>query len=263
MSFANSVLPPASSLLVLWDIDHTLLDAGDAGYDAYATAFRAATGIELAKPWRFDGRTELAAATETLTEHDLPTDAELVQRLCDAIVAVHVESAGRFAGRSRVLPGIKPALASLAELEGVHQSVLTGNLPQVAAIKVAALNLDKYLDLRIGAYGSDAPERHALAPFAFARAARLLGLSFTGRNTAIIGDTPRDIHAARAVGALSIAVATGAHSAAQLEAAGADVTFADLSDTAALLHVLRDRHPSQAPVGGCPAARIAGIAGAG
>lgn len=47
-------------LLVLWDIDHTLLDVGEAGRDAYAVAFHATTGQPLLEPWQFDGRTELA-----------------------------------------------------------------------------------------------------------------------------------------------------------------------------------------------------------
>jgi phosphoglycolate phosphatase-like HAD superfamily hydrolase len=240
MHSTSSAEPPAPSLLVLWDIDHTLLDTGGVGHDAYATAFRAATGVTLSEQWRFDGRTERAAAAEALTEHGLPSDGEPTQRLFDAIVTVHTEMAHRFAAHGRILPGARQALAALARLDHirVYQSVLTGNLREVAAIKLAAFNLDQAVDLRIGAYGSDAVERTALAPFAFERAAQVLGLGFTGRNTVVIGDTPRDIDAARTAGALSIGVATGHHSTADLDAAGADVVFPDLSDAASLLDVL-------------------------
>lgn len=223
------------SLLVLWDIDHTLIDTGGVGRDAYAAAFHEATGVELAEHWRFDGRTELAAAIDALTEHGLPAETEQIERLCESIIAVHAAMADQFAIHGRVLPGIARALASLTELGYVRQSVLTGNLREVAAIKLKALGLDQSVDLRIGAYGSDAVERAALAPFAFERAARVLGLEITGGNTAIIGDTPRDIEAARAVGALAIGVATGRHSTAELQAVGADIVFADLSDTSTLL----------------------------
>ena len=225
-------------LLVLWDIDHTLIDTGGVGREAYAAAFRAATGVELAEHWRFDGRTELAAAIDALAEHGLPVETERIERLCESIIAVHAAVADRFTLCGQVLPGIEQALAALAELGYVHQSVLTGNLREVAAIKLKALGLERSLDPRIGAYGSDAVERAALAPFAFERVKRVLGLEITGHNTAIIGDTPRDIEAARAVGALAIGVATGHHSTADLEAVGADVVFADLSDTAALLDEL-------------------------
>ena len=234
----NRITIPSPSLLVLWDIDHTMIDTGSVGRDAYAIAFRTATGIELADQWRFDGRTELAAATDALTEHGLAPETEIIQRLCDAIAAVHAVMADQFALHGKVLPGISQALASLADLDHVHQSVLTGNLREVAAIKLAACGLDQSVDMRIGAYGSDAVERTALARYAFERAARVLGLDIDGRNTAIIGDTPRDIETARAAGALSIGVATGRHSTAELKATGADVVFSDLSDTAALLNVL-------------------------
>ena len=226
------------SLLVLWDIDHTLIDTGGVGRDAYAAAFHEATGVTLAEDWRFDGRTELAAAVDALTEHGLSAETKQIERLCESIVAVHVAMADQFALHGHVLPGIEQALATLAEFDYVHQSVLTGNLREVAAIKLKALGLDQAVDMQIGAYGSDAVERSALAPFAFERAARLLGLEITGRNTAIIGDTPRDIEAAHAVGALAIGVATGHHSTADLKAVGADVVFADLSDTSALLDEL-------------------------
>ncbi len=232
---SKGTAPSTGPLLVLWDIDHTLIDTGGVGRDAYAAAFRDATGVELAEHWRFDGRTELAAAVDALTEHGLPAGTEQIERLCESIIAVHAARAEQFAVRGRVLPGVGQALASLAGLGYVRQSVLTGNLREVAAIKLEALGLERSVDLRIGAFGSDAVERAALAPFAFERAARVLGLEIDGRNTAIIGDTPRDIEAARAVGALAVGVATGRHSAADLEAAGADLAFTDLSDTAALL----------------------------
>lgn len=231
---------PPPKLLVLWDIDHTLLETGGIGRDAYATAFGRATGVTLDENWRFDGRTESAAALEALAQHGLPNDAEAVRRLFDAIVAVHAEMADRFAVHSRALPGTGEAIAALADLEQarIYQSVLTGNLREVAAIKLAAVSLQHGLDLDIGAYGSDAVERSELAPYAFARAAEKLGARFDGPSTVIIGDTPRDIAAARAIGAFGIAVATGHHSAAALAAAGADAVLADLSDTAAFLGVL-------------------------
>lgn len=241
MLSTSSAAPGTLDVLVLWDIDHTLLDTAEVSHDTYARAFRLATGIDLAKPWRFDGRTESAAAIETLTNHGLPPDTELINRLFEAITAEHAKMADRFATQGRILPGAREALASLAELEHVHQSVLTGNLREVSAIKLAALDLDRALDLRIGAHGSDAADRTALVPHAYTRAADILGLAFTGLTTAIIGDTPRDIEVARAAGALGIGVATEHYSIAQLTSAGADVALPDLSDTAAVLNALAAR----------------------
>ena len=56
----------------------------------------------------------------------------------------------------------------------------------------------------------------------------------------VIGDTPDDIACAHAVGARVIAVATGSYSVDQLAAAGADITFDDLSDTEAVIRRIEE-----------------------
>jgi phosphoglycolate phosphatase-like HAD superfamily hydrolase len=56
----------------------------------------------------------------------------------------------------------------------------------------------------------------------------------------VIGDTPRDVHAAHSIGAECIAVATGTYTLEQLRAAGADYVFADFSQPSALSALLSD-----------------------
>ena len=128
------------------------------------------------------------------------------------------------------------------------QSVLTGNMQATAAAKLAALDLDQFLDLRVGAYGDAHEIRADLVPLARARAAAAYGGDFAGRATVLIGDTPLDIEAAQLAGARSIAVATGGFSAAELAAAGADTVLPDLADTARVLAAItaerRDTLPS-------------------
>ena len=55
-------------------------------------------------------------------------------------------------------------------------------------------------------------------------------MSFAGKQVAVIGDTPSDVACGEALGVKSIAVATGVHSLAELEAAGADLVFPDFAD---------------------------------
>lgn len=218
-------------MLVLWDIDHTLVDAGHAGRDAYAAAFRAVTGRPLVQPWRFDGRTELAAATEVLRAHGLdPTDG-LLERFLDVLVEQFRRRATDIAADGRALPGAASALTAIGGLREVHQSVLTGNLYPLAVLKLDAFGLAEHLDLRLGAYGGDAYERSDLPAHAFARVRRHLGRPPGAGDTVIIGDTLRDVATARAVGARMVAVATGSVSVGELAAAGADVVLADLADT--------------------------------
>ncbi|MFE0462097.1 HAD family hydrolase [Kitasatospora sp. NPDC058965] len=225
-------------LLVLWDIDHTLLDCGTVNRRAYAAAFRRATGVELADGWRFDGRTELAAATEALRAHDLDPGDGLRDTFMDLVVAELQDRAAELAAEGGALPGAREALAAVAAAPGVRQSVLTGNVPALALLKLSAFGLSEYLDLRLGAYGDDAYERSDLPAHAFARAERVLGRRYQGRNAVIVGDTLRDVATARAAGARCVAVATGTVPARELAEAGADAVLADLTDTAAVLAAL-------------------------
>lgn len=235
-------------MLVLWDIDHTLVDAGGAGRDAYAAAFRMVAGRPLARPWRFDGRTELAAASEVLRAHGLDPANGLLERFLDVLVAQFEQRAYDLAASGRALPGAAAALTALGGMRGVYQSVLTGNLYPIAVRKLAAFGLADHLDLRLGAYGGDGYERTELPAHAFARVRRHLGRPHRAQDTVIVGDTLRDVATARAVGARMVGVATGSVGAADLLAAGADIVLADLADTGATVEAVAGRHrPSLAP----------------
>jgi len=118
------------------------------------------------------------------------------------------------------------------------QSVLTGNLRSLAEVKLGALGLACYLDLDVGAYGDVHEVRAELAWVARERAAAAYGTAFPGETTVLIGDTPLDIEAARAAGARSIGVATGATPTGELTDAGAHVVLPDLTDTAAVIEAI-------------------------
>jgi phosphoglycolate phosphatase-like HAD superfamily hydrolase len=129
-----------------------------------------------------------------------------------------------------VLEGAAAALERLAGA-GVVQSVLTGNLQPIARIKLDLLGLSRFLDLDVGAYGSDHHRRAELAPLAAARAQRRYGRPFGGADVVVIGDTPNDIDCGRAAGARTIAVATGPFAADALRAHAPDVVLPSLADT--------------------------------
>jgi phosphoglycolate phosphatase len=229
-------MPHNCGVLVLWDIDQTLIQGGATARNAYAAAFREIAGRELERSWRFDGRTELAAATEVLGDHGLDPANGLLERFLERLVVEYETRAGELAATGRVLAGAAEALAAVGAVAG--QSVLTGNLYRLAVLKMTVFGLAGHIDFRVGAYGEDAYERTDLPAFALARAAEHLGVRLTGADVVIIGDTGRDIAAGRAIGARTIGVATGYTTADVLRAAGADVVLPDLTDTRALLSVL-------------------------
>jgi phosphoglycolate phosphatase-like HAD superfamily hydrolase len=137
-----------------------------------------------------------------------------------------------------VLPGVERALAALALQPGVAQSLLTGNLEANAVLKLATFGLDRYVDLAIGAYGSDHRDRTQLVEVARAKAKARLGVEVDPTAVVVIGDTPLDVAAGRAGGARTVAVATGHYDVEALRATDPDAVLADLSDTDAVLQAI-------------------------
>ncbi|MBE9372974.1 haloacid dehalogenase-like hydrolase [Saccharopolyspora sp. HNM0983] len=224
--------------LVLWDIDHTLLESRGIGHDVYERVFPAVTGEPLRELSLVQGSTELDIIHNTLRLHRLDCTQGSVTRLAAALADGYREAVDELTTRGRVLPGAWRALADLAADPGTWQSVLTGNTTEVARIKVEAFGLDRYLDLSIGAYGDDHRDRAELVGIARARAGRQLGSEVPADRVVLIGDTPNDVAAALVAGARIVGVATGKYSADALRAAGAPVVVASLTDLPALRGVL-------------------------
>jgi phosphoglycolate phosphatase-like HAD superfamily hydrolase len=144
----------------------------------------------------------------------------------------------------RPLPGAVDAVAALAAA-GIRQSVLTGNVKPLAALKLRLAGLGEHLDLDVGAYGDAHEVRAELVAVARRAARSAYGIDFSGSATVLVGDTPLDVEAALAAGARVVAVATGSYPAADLAAAGAHVVLPDLTDTAEVLAAVTARFGSR------------------
>jgi len=234
-------------LLVLWDIDYTLVNARGVGSELYTRVFTSRYGRPLPQPGSMAGRTDRAIAREVLALAGLDghdgTDG-LDQQLLVFQAALN-DTAPAFAARARqvvtALPGASAALAGLAALapgQGPVQSLLTGNIRPMAEIKLAAAGLTRHLDLEVGSYGDQHEIRAELVAPARAAAAAAYGQDFGGTATVLIGDTPLDVAAALATGARAVGVATGHFSAADLAAAGAHAVLPDLTGTAAVVSAI-------------------------
>src|ERR1700677_1523180 len=115
---------------------------------------------------------------------------------------------------------------------GIRQSVLTGNIRPLAALKLRRAGLSDHLDLDVGGYGDVHEVRAELVPVARLAASRAYGADFGGWSTVLVGDTPLDVEAALATGARAVGVATGSYSQEELTAAGAHAVLPDLTDAA-------------------------------
>ena len=146
--------------------------------------------------------------------------------------------AGSLADGGRALPGVPELLARLASVAGVRQSVLTGNIAPNAVVKLAAFGLDRWLDLEVGAYGSDHADRNRLVPFALERVRRLRGEVIGAEDVWVVGDTANDLACARAGGARCLLVGTGRVDTSELAGLGADAVLPDLADTETVVALL-------------------------
>jgi phosphoglycolate phosphatase-like HAD superfamily hydrolase len=226
--------------LVLWDVDHTLINAGRAGWRVYQLAFGQMFGSGVPAAPSMAGRTDRAIALETLALAGVPHPRTQVDAFQQLLAQLAPDVADVVREHGRVLPGAAEAVRALAAAGGgggrvLVQSVLTGNMQVMAQVKLGALGLDQDLDLRVGAYGDAHEVRADLVPLARARAMAAYGADFSGPATVLVGDTPLDVEAAQVAGARAVAVASGEFSVADLRAAGADAVLPDLTHTAAVL----------------------------
>jgi phosphoglycolate phosphatase len=229
---------PAPRLLVLWDLDHTLIETRGVGHAIYERAFTAATGTPLTTLATISGRTELDIIAESLRLNNITPTNEMITRLARALVQGYQSARDELRTRGRALPGVHDTLANLAHHPTVYQSVLTGNLRDVARIKLEVFNLDHYLDLDAGAYGDDDPERPKLVAIAQQRAAEQTGVMFSNDATVLIGDTPKDVEAGLAAGVRVIGLATGKTNTQELRDAGAPHTATNLVECQVILNRL-------------------------
>ena len=216
--------------LVLWDIDGTLVNSAGHGRFAFEEAFHAVVGHD--PEWvDYAGRTDHQIALSMLSGSDehLPAVLEQLATRLDARKEA-------IAAEGHVYPGVPETLAALHEMDGVVNSLLTGNIEANAAVKVGAFGLDRWLDFEAGAYGSDPHERRSdLVAVARERAAARYGEP-TG--AVLVGDTPLDVLAAREAGARAVAVATGFAEIDALRESEPDALLQDLSDTEAAIRAI-------------------------
>jgi phosphoglycolate phosphatase len=217
--------------LVLWNVDHTLVDVGRVTREAYAEAFQKVTGRPLVRLAPTAGRTESEIIFETLAFNDVVTTEHHLGEFMEALGQAFGARRKSIRKDGRALPGAREALAAVGRLPDVIQSVLTGSIEPNAIAKLTALGLDKYVDFKVGGYGSETYPKAALVELARTRAAKKYGAVIEESATVLIADSPNDVRAAQISKAKTVAVATGNATQAELRNAGADVVLPTLAET--------------------------------
>ncbi len=218
--------------LILWDIDHTLIENGGVSKETYALAFELLTGCAPSVRPTTDGRTDFQIMHELLSANSINADKYVeIAQFEGVLIEAMERNAPQLPRRGHILPGAIEAITFLSSIPTVIQSVLTGNVVSNARAKLSAFNLDVWLDLDVGGFGSDDKVRSNLVDAARQRVSTKYGKTFDRSSTILIGDTLFDIKAAHDGGARILAVATGVYSTSQLIEAGADLVLDSLAST--------------------------------
>lgn len=221
--------------LFLFDIDGTIIWGGGAGEAALRSAIQTKFGKEAdLSQINMAGATDRRIARDLLAFYGLPdseeNEAAFVEAYLEALPKLLQEKNGR------ILPGIIDLLDTIRNRPDCSLALLTGNIRKGAQIKLEHFGVWHYFPF--GAFADDHYDRNHLGPFAQARASAHHGVTFDPDRTFIIGDTPRDIACGKAIGAKTVAVATGDYSTEALAQHSPDFLFADFSDPLKSLRII-------------------------
>jgi phosphoglycolate phosphatase len=238
------IVAPEDLKILLWDIDGTLLRSTvQGGYRRYFAAtmkkvFGSAGVLDEIIP---SGMTDTQIMYESLRaegftpEQIFAVKDRLLETFRAEMSAVLAEGGEPY----EILPGAREILEETDKSERFVNALLTGNLSVAAEIKLKSIGLWHFFAAAPNAFGEVSHDRSELAIEAGRLFRKAYEFDFDPRQFVVIGDTPNDIAAGRAVGARVIAVATGRNQASEkLAAHNPDFLFEDLRDTRRVLEIL-------------------------
>lgn len=211
--------------MVLFDIDGTLLDTHGFGREAFIRGLARVTGErdELAYV-SFAGNTDRNVLDQVRAARKLHLDESAVRRIFSCIAEELRELLRENPGKE--IAGARAFLEHLAA-EGMALGLVTGNIRECAYLKLGSVGFDRFFGF--GGFGDEHADRAKIARAALA-AAKEAGIEVEAGAICLVGDTPFDVAAGRALGIPVIGVASGKYGEDSLRSAGATVTVADYCD---------------------------------
>ena len=226
--------------VLFWDIDGTLLTTAKAGVFAWEDAVRELTGREFELiQMRIAGLTDYQIAQRTFETLGIDTDEAFLRRFVDRYGELLPSSLPRKNGH--VLPNVREILEHLRGRSDVRSYLLTGNTRAGAQAKLTHYDLIEFFP--DGAFAEDTGDRASIARRALELARRSGTVAEDG--VFVIGDTPHDIDCATAIGARTIAVATGGYTLEELEAHRPWRVFNELPAPDAFLRLIDESRSSR------------------
>lgn len=230
----------STSVVILFDIDGTLIRCGGAGGQALCTALEEEFSVVDVQPVALHGRTDLGIANELLQRHGLETTEQNRERLFGRYFHLlpYFLQQKQSLNQAVVLPGVQQLLEWADSHSSVVSALMTGNMPASARIKLQHFSLWDYFEF--GVFGDLADHRPLLAGPAMTTIQAHLGFPVDRDSIVVVGDTPLDVELARTMGARCLAVTTGGFSESELLDAGADQVLSDLNDISRIQDWLLD-----------------------
>ena len=214
--------------VVLFDIDGTLLTSRGIGREAKRRAMLECFGLtgDLDNHV-FGGKTDWGILADLLAPHGY-SKSDIGRQIgaYEAVMARHMRAISPDYTAEPVSHAIELVNALRARGDALI-GLVTGNPSQTAMIKLEMAGFDPGW-FPIGAFGNESPNRDDLTRLARERANEHLGRPLNGREIIVIGDTPADIQAARAIDAIAVAVCTGYADRGSLIDSDPDFLLADL-----------------------------------
>src|SRR6266496_2308400 len=224
-----------SKRLLLFDIDGTLIHSGSAGVHALKSAFKEGFGIaDDLHDIEIPGMTDSGIVVSLLNKHKIPASNENVTAFLHSYF--HFLSLELPRRKGKLLPGVLELLRRLKSRPHLVLALLTGNVSRGAQLKLEHYGVWHFFEF--GAFADDHRDRNRLGPFARARACERHGREFSASEIDVIGDTPRDIDCGKALGARTVAVATGTWNRDQLAEYHPDFLIDNLSDAEKVIDTL-------------------------
>lgn len=211
---------------ILFDVDGLLIETGGAGTRSWRWAFKELYGIpadigEFTEAGMTDPVVGRLTFRSVIGHEPSPTElARVISHYLMRLPQEVAESSGY-----RVLAGVDELLPRLCRT-GFLLGITTGAVEAAAHIKLARADLNRFFSF--GGYGSDSADRGALTRKAIDCASEILGSALDPQRVLVLGDTPKDIVAAHAAGAIGVGVASGRYSEKELREARADYVLASL-----------------------------------
>jgi phosphoglycolate phosphatase len=217
-------------ILLIFDVDGTLTFSDGATSRALGRAFVQLTGIDVGPGVKFPaGKTDPQIFREMLKTAGIHADDfdSLFSQFKELFFPIAQEEL-RNANRARLLPGVRELLTAISKDHRFAMTLGTGNLQDSGMEKLRIHGVDHFFP--VGGFGSDAEDRSQILRIALKRSEEHWHTRFELANTWVIGDTPRDVAAGKALGAHILSVATGVYKPKELEEANPDGVLETLED---------------------------------